>query len=545
MLSIMAVFKFFIPLFALLLLTSGCQSKSAHSRKLNKQFLDSKTLRISFNSDVSSLDPRIGVDYPSAHVTMMLFEGLMIAGLDGGIKPGIAKSYDLSSDHKTYTFYLRPTYWSNGDPVTAFDFEYAWKRVIDPYQNGLGKQNFYVIKNARQIVKGELPLSEVGIKALDESTLRIELEYPVPYFLELVATSSYLPVNASWDQALPNWSNKQNEDFVCNGPYRLVKHALESEIIVEKNPTYWNASEVRMEKIHISIINDLTTQLNLFEKKQLDWLGNPFSRIAFDASESLKKNNLLEFAETLGLYWLEINTESFPFNNKKLRQAFAYAIDRRKLTSYLLQSNESPATGVLPPGIATQSIPFFKDGDKETALRLFNEALSEMGITRKDLPIITLCHSQMFDISSVMQEIQEQLNSTFSIHIQLEQQDFKTLLAKLQKGNYQIAALGWKSWIRDPIYILQTFRDKSDALNGTKWENPRYQQLLAAAEREIDPEKRQHYFNQAEQILIEEMPVIPLYYTTNSFCKNKRLKNVHMTNLDQVDFRWAYFEEDK
>ena len=170
---------------------------SCHNNKSNKGQSENtkkaRFLQISFQNEVRSLDPSIGIDYPSAFAIKMLFDGLLVMGPDGKARPAVAEHYDVSSDHLTYTFHLRPTYWSNGDLVTAYDFEYNWKKIVDPQTSALGVENFYPIKNVRAIVCNELPLSSVGIKALDASTLQVELESLTPYFLEALTNSCFLP----------------------------------------------------------------------------------------------------------------------------------------------------------------------------------------------------------------------------------------------------------------------------------------------------------------------------------------------------------------
>ncbi len=507
--------------------------------------LSEKFLRISFQSDVHSLDPRIGIDYPSAFAVKMLFEGLFRIGPDGTLQPAVAESYDLSEDHKTYTFHLRPCHWSNGDNLSAHDFVYSWKKVVNPNEDSLGAQNFYPVKNVQEIVRGEKPIDSIGIEALDDQTLRVELEHPTPYFLEVLATSSFFPVNAKWDQEHPGWANQEGAQFVCNGPYTLQKHRIGDEIVVQKNTEHWDVENVSMPGIRIVIIKEPSTQLNLFEKKELEWLGRPFSKMPLDALAHLKQKGKVQFHETLGLYWYFLNVEAFPFSNKKMRQAFAYAVNREVITSHILQGNEIPAQSVLPHSLATQDTPFFPDNNKERALELFDEALEELGITKAELPELTINYAAAPVHMRVAEALQEQWSQVFQINIRLETQDWKAHYGKLRKANFQIGGMGWQSWLRDPIYIMQTFREKADGVNMSQWENKRYQELLAATEQEVDPVKRKELFNEAEALLMDEMPVIPIYFSTIAYAKSSKLKNVYISNLYEADFRWSYFEEDE
>ncbi|MBS0629947.1 MAG: peptide ABC transporter substrate-binding protein [Verrucomicrobia bacterium] len=497
---------------------------------------------MSIQSEICSLDPSVAIDVPSIFPQRMLFEGLVIADLSGNIRPAIAERYEISDDLKTFTFYLRPSVWSNGDPVTAYDFEYAWKKIINPQTTTLGAHNFYYIKNAKQASQGEVSIDEVGIKVLDTYTLKVELEHPTPYFLEIVAIPSFFPINSKIDKVNPKWSNLQGDQFVCNGPFVLEKHRIDNEILVRKNPNYWDAENVKLPGISIAIIKDSSTQLSMFEKGELDWLGQPLAKIPLDAIETLKKENKVTFINTLGLYWYYFNTESFPFQNKKMRQAFAYAINRDVIVKHVLQCNESPAFALLSSRLTGQKSPYFEDNNRKLAIRLFNEALAEMEILKDQLPEITINYSAAPINQRLAEALQQQWNQVFGIDIVLEQQEWKVHFERLRVGNFQVGGCGWQSWLRDPIYTMQAFRYKTDGINISHWENPNYQQLLDLAEQEIDLNRRKELFKKAEAILMDDMPVIPIYFMTIAYGKNPKLKDVLITDLYEIDFRWAYFE---
>lgn len=466
----------------------------------------------------------------------------MRIGLDGEVEFGIADSYDLSEDYLTYTFHLRPAQWSNGDEVTAYDFEYTWKKIIDPKSGfNLGVPNFYCIKNAREAFQGEKPLDSVGIKALDDKTLQVELCHPTPYFLEVVSTTYYLPVNAHIDQQIPNWPTLNGNQFICNGPFILDYRKIENEAVVTKNPNYWDPSLPHLSKIRVSIIKDLSTQLNLFEKNQIHWLGRPFAKISLDAIDHLRKAGKIHFSKTLDVYWFFLNTESFPFHNKKMRKAFAYAINRQAIIDHILKGEETPACSILPYQLATQDTPFFKDNDQERALQLFNEALDELGITKDQLPEITLNYNTSIVYLRIGEAVQQQWKRAFGVNIRLEQQDMKFHFEKLQKGNFQIGGVQWHSWLRDPIYNMQTFLENRDGINMSRWVSQEYIDLVRLADMEMNPEKRKKLFNQAEAILMEEMPIIPIFFATYPYAKNDKLKDVNIKNYG--DLRWARIEE--
>ncbi|MDJ0651505.1 MAG: ABC transporter substrate-binding protein [Simkaniaceae bacterium] len=206
----------------------------------------------------------------------------MRLGPKGEVVPGVAESFTISENQKTYTFKLRDSYWSNGDPVTAYDFEYAWKKSVDPLHAKMSAFLFYRIKNARARLEKKVGVDDVGITALDEKTLRVELEYPTPYFLSLCTVAAYAPIHKEIDLRDSQWANNLNENFVTNGPFSLKKWQKSVEIYVEKNPSYWDSRSLKIDGIQIAVVSDDNTQYLMYEKGELDWIGKPFSSIPPD-----------------------------------------------------------------------------------------------------------------------------------------------------------------------------------------------------------------------------------------------------------------------
>lgn len=528
-------------LFLLFLFNESCLKTNALSNEAKKN--QNRFLHLAFDNDVRSLDPRIGVDAPSGPTIKMLFEGLMHIGINGNIQPGIAESYEISRDKKTYIFHLRSSKWTNGDAVTAYDFEYAWKKNIHPQTLGLGAQNFYPIKNVKAVVQGLLPIEAVGIQALNETTLKVELEHPTPYFLEVTTTVPFLPINSRIDQTQANWLNQTGKAFVCNGPFYLERYLIENQITLKKNPFYWDEKNVFLPGIIIDIIHDCSTILSFFEKNKIDWIGRPFAGVSADAIPSLIKQGKLHYQPILGVSWYFLNTKAFPFTNKKMRQAFAYAMNRKNISDHILHSLECPALSLLPGKLAPRENPYFEDNNVDEALKLFNEALEEMHISKKDLLPITISYSNQGIHARIAEAFQEQWSRIFGLNIKMEKRDWKVHYAELQAGNFQIGAMAWFSWIRDPIYIMQTFLNKNDGLNMSRWENETYISLLKKTEEETDVEVRRELFHQAQKILMEEFPVIPITFISSAYLINDKLKNVCISELFDLDFRSAFFEE--
>lgn len=516
----------------------GCNSNVKLSDAQSDQ--NNQSLRICLGLDVRSLDPRSSHDHPSNHVVKMLFEGLFRIDLDGQVQPALVESYEISSDKKTYIFKLKSSQWSNGSEVTAQDFEYGWKQVIDPTLPNNGVHIFYPIKNVQAVIQKKATIDQVGIKALDAKTLMVELENPAPFFLESLTFSSFCPVNSAADINDPDWSQKAGEGFICNGPFKLKDWKKGYEIYLEKNPTYWEAQSIKLQEIKIAIVSDLNTQLSMFEKGEIDWLGKPLAKLPLDAIPSLKKDGKLNYFNSLGVFWFFFNTQQFPFNNKNIRKAFSYAINRKEITDYLLQENEGPATSVLPPLLSGKK-QHFNDGNVVIARKYLELGMQELGIGIDQIAHITLSYGSSELNNKVSQAIQQQWEKAFGIIVDLQHQEWKSYYDQLSKGDYQIGGMSWYSWTRDPSYTLEIFKYASDGINMSRWENSEYQACLNAAQKEIDDKKRIEFFMKAEELLIEEMPVMPVYFLNITFAKKNNLFNYYVSELNEIDFSRSYF----
>ena len=387
-------------------------------------------------------------------------------------------------------------------------------------------------------------VDEVGVHALDQKTLKVELDYPAPYFLYLTTCSTYSPIHRKMDEKSSNWANISADTFICNGPFKLKKWKKGVEIVLEKNKHYWDAKNVKLPGIRIQIIPDSNTQYMLFEKKELDWVGEPFNPLPFDIFEDSHVENQIHKLESMGLHWFFINTEKPPFDNKNLRKAIAYAINRQEITDHIFQTGEVPAMGILNSKMKLRNTPYFEDGNVEKAREHLRMALTDLGLKNvSELPTIVLSQRSSIFILRVMQAIQHQIYEVLGVQIEVEQSDWPVHFNKLAQGDFSIGEIGWSSWLWDPIYMLDTFRTRSLATNMSRWEDVRYKECLEKSDYEINPEKRKEYLQQAEQILMEEMPVIPLCFNSIAFMNNPKLKNVYLSPLKVIDFRYSFFEE--
>jgi oligopeptide transport system substrate-binding protein len=498
-----------------------------------------KVLRLNLHSEPPTADPGIADDSTSGAIITATFDGLTRIHEDGKAHESVAEKVEVSQDRLTYTFHLRDSKWSNGDPVTAHDFEYAWKRVLDPKTGSNYAYQLYYIKNAEKFNLGKAKAEDVGVKALDDKTLQVTLENPTPFFLELTAFYSYYPVNRKVVEANPNWAGEA-ETHVGNGPFKIEEWEHKNKMTLVKNENYWDKDAVKLDKIEFSMVEDENTELSMFDNGDLDWAGAPLSNLPLDAIPALKESGRMVTQPIAGLYMYKFNTEQPPFNNAKIRKAFAYAINRQAIIDNITQENQQPAMGIVPPTMAVSAHPYFKDNDVETAKKLLAEGMKELGISK--LPPITLSYNTSENHKKVAEAIQDQWKKAFGIEVKLENKEWKVFLEDMHQGKFQIGRAGWTGDFNDPINFLELFKHKNGGNNDTNWENPKYQELLNKSALETDPEKRKQILAQAERLIMEEMPAAPIYYYTQSWVKSDKVKGVIIDGLGFVDWKWATIE---
>lgn len=482
-----------------------------------------------------TFDPALGEDSSSFAIIRATFDGLTRTGADGQPHLSMAEKIDVSADLKTYTFTIRDAKWSNGETVTAHDFEFAWKRELDPKTAANYAYQMYYIKNAEKANKGEVSLDEVGIKALDAKTLQVTLENPTPYFLELTAFPTYYPVNKKIVSANPGWANDA-KTHVGNGPFTIKSMEDQSHLVLAKNQQYWDKQSVKLDGINFLYIEDEYDMVSAFNSGELDWAGAPLGYLPEDLYGAYKKEGLLHTKSIAGVYWLKLNTEKPPFNNVKIRKAFAYAVNRAEVIGQVKPSN-LPATGVIPFSMPLQPEGYFKDNDIAKAKQLLQEGLKELGL--KQLPPISYSFNTSETHKRIAETIQHQWKNALGVDVKLDNKEWKLHLEDMHQGNYQIGRMGWLADFNDPINYLELFKDKNGGNNDTNWENPKYKELLDKSQLERDPAKRNELLKQAEQIIMDEMPVIPIYYYTNSWVQNEKVKGVVIDGLGHIDYKWA------
>lgn len=500
------------------------------------------SLRIAFNSHPVTLDPRKSGDFVSASLICLLYEGLTRCGPNEIITPAVAHKIDVSPDAKTYIFHLRKTFWTDGTPVTAADFAMSWKKSIDPSFPSLSAYLFFPIKNVEKYVQGKASLEEVGIQVIDAYTLQVDLERPTPYFLSLTAFPVFLPIPLHIEEKNPKWEQTCGSHLICNGPFQIKKMRPNDEILLVKNKHFWNRKNIHLQSIHISILSDENTALQMFEREELDFIGGALCPLPPDALTDLKNRGKLLFIPMEASTFCTFNNQTFPFNNPSLRKAFSYAIHREMLLQESSKTGQIAAKTLLPPTLfqkMTQESEL--KVDVEIAKHLLKKGLAELNISASDLENIPLYYRQGQDNQRLAQILQKNWKNLLGINLKIEPLDQKTHLEKLHRRDYQIALASWICQFHDPVSLLDRFRFLKNSKNYPGWENQAYNGLLEKASLCTDCLQRELFFKEAEKLLLNDMPIVPLYHWTAPCMVHPRIKNIPTTLTGGILFE--QFEE--
>ncbi len=503
----------------------------------------SQILRLNFPYDVSTLDPRKNSDYINSTAHFMLFEGLTRMTPASTHEHALAKAIDLSNNKKVYTFHLKETFWSDGTPVTAYDFLYAWKTLLDPSFPAPNAHLFYPIKNAEKVKKGLLPLEELGVKAIAPFTLEVTLELPTPYFLDLTSFCPFFPIPSHIALKNPNWADTLSPLYVTNGPFLLKKWLFHNEYHFVKNPSYWDAASVHLDQIEIMVIDNEITALGLFEKNKLDFYG-AYSSIPADWVPKLERENKLIRQPFGATTFLTFNLAVPPFQNKNIRKALSLAINRQALVDNITQCGEKVATGAIPPLLKPLSErKFFNDNDLDLAMKHLQLGLNELGIAKNDLQSITLSYPNNVNSRRLSQAIQQQWKSVLDISVKLEESEFKVSREKLIHKDYQVAFSSWLVQYNDQMNILDRFKSKTNHYNYPGFENAKYIDLLNQSAYADSPEERFLILEQAEELITEETPFTPLYHWNCVYLKQDRLHGLYISPIGSIHLNYITLDE--
>ena len=461
-------------------------------------------------AEPETIDPALATGQLDGRICYALFDGLYHFDRFGKPQPAIATGYDLSDDATVYTFHLRPNAkWSNGDPITANDFVASWKRALLPETASEYAYVFYYIKNAAAFNEGSLKdFGQVGVHAIDDHTLRVDLNNPTPYFLSLCSFWTYLPVHTPTVTRYGDDWVKPGK-LVCNGAFTLKEWRLNYRIRMEKNPLFWDARHVQLQTVDALPIENSITAYNFYASKIADLIPDavltPNSLIP-----ELKTRPDFHTAPFLGNYFIRFNVKRKPFNDVRVRQAFCMVINRELIVSKITQAGEQPAYSFTPPGTASGYVPakqFGRNIDQAKAL------LAYAGYPDgKGFPTVSFLYDNKKLNDDIAVELQSMLAQNLGVRVDLQKQEAKVYLNTMNRLDYDFCKSSWVGDYDDPNTFLECFLSNSGN-NRTGWSNEEYDKLIAAAAIERDPSKRLQILGKAEDILLNQgTPICPVYF---------------------------------
>ncbi|MCX6967932.1 MAG: peptide ABC transporter substrate-binding protein [Verrucomicrobia bacterium] len=518
--------KFFSCLLLCLLL-AGCE---ASFQRADLVFLN--------GAEPETLDPALITGQPEGRIADALFEGLTTFDAAAKPVPGVAQWWEISPDSRVYTFHLRPdARWSNGERVTADDFVRSWRRVLDPVTGSEYASQLYTVRNGRAFNEGKLrDFAQVGVRALDPCTLEVTLENPTPYFLDLCALVTLLPVHAASLERFPDDWTKPGK-LIGNGAYLLADWRINDRIRLAKNSHYWNREKVALRTIDVLPISKANTAFNFYASGQADLLMDK-GLVPNQLLDELKKRLDFHAAPFLGVYFLRFNCTRPPFNDPRVRRAFGLVIEKRLLVDKITRAGEKPADSLTPPGTGGYEPPHGPARDPDQARALLAQAGYPGG---KGFPRVGYLYSEGELNEALAVELQAMFQRELGVSLDLQRQEWKVYLRSMSSLDYDLCRASWVGDYNDPNTFLGCFVT-NDGNNRTGWSNPQYDALLAAAARE--PDRRFELFRQAEHLLVsEQAPICPLYYYVGiQFYDGTRLGGIQANLLDEHPLKSIFWK---
>ncbi len=503
--------------------------------------------------DANAYDPRNSSGLDQRTVIMQVYEPLFKADADGKMIGGAAESWTLSDDNKTLTIKIRDHKWSDGKPVIAQDFVYSFQTALDPGQASKSATSLNVIQNASEILAGEMKPEELSVKAIDEKTLEIVMASANPFFMQDMSSGNFCPVPSHIDAT--NVLDEYTLDpktYVGNGPFKMVSWSPKEKMVFEKNPNYYDADKVKLDKLTYVFVSDANTAYAGFQNKEIDVLtGVPATEI-----EKLKSEGLLSITNWAAVEYYAFNQNGMntvkdpevlkALSNKDVRWALALAVDRDTLVTQVTKGGQTPATGFVPKGVITpdgdfreQKSYFSSQGDVEKAKELLAKAGYPEG---KGFPTIEIFYNTNENNKKVAEAIQEMWRKNLGINVSLTNKETAVFASERAAGLAQIARCGNTCSTYKPSALSLFTTQNMESANEAKWSNAAYDELIKKAESESDVSKMMEYYRQAEDMLMDEMIVMPLYYYVRAMAHRPEVKGIILEGSGLVRFQNAYIQ---
>jgi oligopeptide transport system substrate-binding protein len=489
-----------------------------------------------------TMDPSHDNYLLATHLLLNLFSGLFKIDKDNKLQPAVCDSYKVDSTNTVYTFKIKSSAkWSDGKPVKAADFVYSWKRTLNPATASEVASDFFVIKGAEAYNSGKGTADAVGLKAIDDQTLQVTLEKPNANFLYILTFGDAAPLREDIIEANKDWT-KSPSTYISDGPFMLTDFEPKSKYVLKKNPNYFDAANVKLDTLNIVFISSTDSEIAAYTSDEIDIDMN------LDGETLQKYKDTPDFhsVSRIGTGYFDFNCSSKPFTDAKVRKAFSMAINRKQIIENVLQSTEKPATGEVPFGVLDPSTgKDFRDTSGNLITEDVNQAkklLSDAGYADgKGMPTITLvCKANDAD-KDVAQALQSMWKTNLGVDVNIQTFDSKVYWNEVHQGNFTIATDGWTADYPDPYDHLFQFITSANAKNN-RWSNADYDKLIEDSTNTTDAAKRSKDFVDAEKILADESPIMPVRFYVATYLAKPSVKGMRSDFSGHLLFENAYVE---
>lgn len=561
---------------------------------------ETNTLITAITSNPRSFDPAYAISQIDSNVLSYLYTGLLTYDENGKLSEGMAGLPEISEDGLKYTFKIKDGMkWSNGDKVTAYDFENEWFRILNPETKSRYSYQLYYIKGAEDynkiekpgktyvkdaygkdtnVIEHEVNYSEkdlegidkegkseeelnnlvyekwlkekkenVGIFAKDEKTLIVELVNPVPYFSDLTAFVTLYPTNKNVIEN-KDWAKKP-ETLVTNGPFKLKEYNKDKNILIEKNDSWFNKDKVKLNNINFEIVEDVNTIWKNYEDNKYQMIYNAPEEIVKKKLE--EKDEELKIEKEIGTTYIQLNTENKdnnPLANKNIRNALGYALNRNELVKNFAGAGKYIATGIVPYGLSDENDEDFRmskgnllEHDTEKAKELLKKGLEETSLTVEDLNKEVLLYSKNKNLDKLAEEIVRTWNEELGLNIKTQAEEYNDVISKIYNDDFKINLTTWTGDYLDPMTMLDIFLSDSK-MNNPKYNNKEYDRYILDAKKSSFESIRMKSMKKAEEILLQDKPIIPIYFETMSYFVKNNVKQVSKPAMEKPNLTYAYFE---
>ena len=497
-----------------------------------------QVLNITNGAEPQAIDPQLVTGVPGANIDRDLFEGLAVEGVKGNPQPGIAKSWTISKDGKTYTFHLRKNAkWSNGKPVTASDFVYGWQRLVNPATHSMYAWFLSTahVKNAQAIIDNKKPVKSLGVKAINPTTFQVTLTRPTPYFLEMLPNGTLSPApQKTIEKYGKKWTLAGH--MVSDGAYKLQSWVVNGHITMVRNKDYWDNKDTVINKVsYLPIQGD--NAINQYKSGEINIL-NPMTQIGTDYYRAFEKSipHQVKDAPLLGTYYYDFNVKNPELKNVNVRRALSEAINRTAITKYVTAMGETPAYGFLPTSISNYAKPNLPYANKTQAQRNADakKLLKAAGYSPSHPLNVTITYNTENMHKKVALAI-AQMWQAIGVHTKIENQEWKTFITTRQEGQYQVARDGWNADYNDPSDFLDLLQT-GNPQNSSQWSNAKFDSLVNQAGNTTHTSQRAKLYKEAQEILIKDMPIAPIYTYTSVSVVKPGIKDYVITRPDAATY---------